>query len=63
VIDRTTRLKNLMEQHKVTTKEVGELLDRSTQTVRCWRCQWESRTIPHHTLAVLEMLLAERVTA
>ena len=61
--DRTTRLKDLMVEHKVTPQQVGKLLDRSTQTVRSWRCQWEARTIPPHVLAVLEMKLAEQVPA
>lgn len=58
--DRTARLKKLMEQHKLTAKDVGALLTRSPQTVKCWRCQWEARTIPAHTLTALEAIIAKR---
>jgi hypothetical protein len=63
VTDRTEQLKKLMADHKLSAEDVGELLTRSPQTVRCWRCQWDARTIPVHTLAVLEMKLATREVA
>ncbi|HEV2680936.1 MAG TPA: helix-turn-helix domain-containing protein [Rhodanobacter sp.] len=58
---RTERLKTLMAAHKLTPAQVGDMLARSPQTVRCWRCQWESRVIPEHTLAVLEMKISAQM--
>jgi len=60
VIDRTARLLHLMKEHQLSSEDVGGMLTRSAHTVRCWRCQWEARTIPEHTLAVLEMKIVER---
>jgi hypothetical protein len=58
--DRTEQLKDLMAEHDLSAADVGELLSRSVQTVRCWRCQWDARTIPAHTLLALRVLIAER---
>lgn len=55
VSDRTERLKQLMKDHGLSVEQVSEMIDRTPHTVRCWRCQWEARVIPAHTLAVLEM--------
>ncbi|WP_441253657.1 helix-turn-helix domain-containing protein [Bradyrhizobium sp. 613_E4_N2_2] len=57
---RTERLRALMAQHNLTSRQVGEILKRSTHTVRCWRSRWEDRAIPEHALALLEIRLAER---
>lgn len=53
--DRTQRLRALMTQHGLTARQVGEVLNRTPHTVRCWRCSWDARTIPEHALALLEI--------
>lgn len=58
--DRTKRLRELMNAHKLKAADVGEMLGRSAQTVRVWRCKHDARTIPNDALKVLEMTLAQR---
>jgi len=57
---RTKRLRDLMAKHNMTAADVAELLDRSPQTVRVWRCKYDARTIPCDALRVLELTLATR---
>lgn len=59
---RKERLRELMTQHKLTARQVGEMLNRSRQTVLCWRSKWEAREIPEHSLELLEIKLAGRTT-
>jgi hypothetical protein len=61
VKDRTKRLKKLMKDHGLSTADVGEMLSRTPHTVRCWRCQWEARVIPAHTLELLEVKISQRM--
>lgn len=58
--ERTERLRALMDAHKLTAAEVGEILGRTAQTVRVWRCNHEARTIPSDALRVLQFTLAAR---
>lgn len=53
--DRTQRLRALMTHHKLTARQVGEVLNRTPHTVRSWRCKWDARIIPEHALALLEI--------
>jgi len=57
---RTKRLRDLMAKHSMTAADVAELLDRSPQTVRVWRCRYDARVIPADALRVLELTLATR---
>lgn len=57
---RKERLRELMAQHKLTAREVGEMLNRDRHTVLCWRSNWEAREIPAHALELLEIKLAGR---
>lgn len=57
---RTERLNSLMRDHKLTARQVGELLNRTPHTVRVWRSRTKDRVIPAHTLEVLELRLAAR---
>lgn len=63
LLDRTAQLKDLMAEHDLKAKDVAELLSRSVHTVRCWRCQWDARVIPEHTLIALRAKLAEQVAS
>lgn len=58
--ERTAKLRALMAKHKLQAADVAEILDRTPQTVRVWRCDYEARTIPADALRVLEMTLAQR---
>lgn len=51
---RTDDLLTLMDEHKLTVKAVGLLLDRKPQTVRIWRCKNNKRQIPKHALELLQ---------
>lgn len=55
----TKLLKELMSQHRLSCKDVAELLDRSVSTVEEWRCA-SSRTISDSHLALLQLRLAAR---
>ncbi|MGO4521146.1 helix-turn-helix domain-containing protein [Dyella sp. 2RAF44] len=57
--NRTQRLIQLMQEHDVTPKEVGEMLGRTAQTVRVWRSRYDARTIPALTLDALELKLSK----
>lgn len=52
----TTRLKDLMARHRVSIKEVAQLLGRSSKTVRMWRSKTEP-SIPDTLLELLELKL------
>lgn len=55
----TQRLKDLMSQHKLSPEQVSELLGRSVQTVREWRCD-NKNNISDNNLELLELKLAAR---
>lgn len=55
---RTEELKELMKAHDLTAERVGELLNRSTMTVRIWRCKYDKRQIPAHALELLKAKVA-----
>lgn len=52
--NRTEQLHQLMATHGLTAEKVGELLNRSPQTVRIWRCKDDKRQIPEHALELLK---------
>lgn len=52
--NRTEQLHKLMAERGLTTEQVGELLNRSPQTVRIWRCKDDKRQIPEHSLELLK---------
>lgn len=56
--ERTRRLHELMREHELRSTDVADLVGRSSQTVRLWRC--ESKIIPSHALIALEFAIAER---
>lgn len=58
----TQRLKDLMSEYNLRIADVAELLDRSVQTVKEWRCQ-NSRNISKNNLELLESKLAHRGAA
>lgn len=55
----TKRLHTLMKIHRLTCKQVGEILDRETITVRIWRVG-KPRIIPRDALKLLEIECASR---
>ena len=55
---RTVRLRKLMADHRLTARQVGDILGRKPHTVRCWKSAWEDRAIPEHALALLELRIA-----
>lgn len=57
----TSRLIRLMDEHKLTAKEVAQMLGRSAKTVRMWRCVSEPE-IPGNLLELLELKLAKAPT-
>jgi len=58
----TQRLKELMTIHDLSISDVAELLERSPQTVKEWRCA-NDRNISNNNLALLELKLAQRSVA
>lgn len=52
--DRRTRLKELMAANRWQCKHVANMLGRTDNTVRIWRCRHAARTIPADQLAILE---------
>jgi plasmid maintenance system antidote protein VapI len=54
---RTERLFKVMESANLSTHDVADILGRSDQTVRIWRC--EAKIIPEHTLHFLETHVAK----
>lgn len=55
----TQRLKELMTLHNLTVADVAELLGRSPQTVKEWRC-CNDQNISKNNLELLELKLAKR---
>lgn len=60
--DRTARLNALMKAHGLSPAAVGQILGRSAQTVRVWRCKWDGRVIPDMALALLEKSITTLAT-
>lgn len=54
---RTKELDTIMRVNKLTPTQVGEMLNRTPQTVRVWRAVTEDRIIPEHALEVLRLRL------
>lgn len=61
--ERTERLRQIMARHKLSAQAVGDILDRSAQTVRGWRCKYDKRAIPVNELKLLELTLAKKPQA
>jgi len=55
--DRTVALDALMRAHKLTARQVGDMLGRKPHTVRCWRSKWRGRVIPTIALELLRTRL------
>lgn len=55
----TTRLRQLMAEHKLKAKDVAAILDRTPKTVRMWRC-CTGPAIPDSLLKLLEHELRAR---
>lgn len=55
---RTAKLRELMSAHNLNDDTVAELIGRKPHTVTIWRSRKARRTIPEHTLALLELKLA-----
>lgn len=55
--ERTVRLLEIMRTRRLKSPDVATMLDRSSQTIRMWRC--ESKIIPDHALTALEVAVAE----
>lgn len=58
--NRTEQLHQLMAERGLTPKQVGELLNRSEQTVRIWRCKDDKRQIPEHALELLKTKVVQQ---
>lgn len=56
---RTARLLELMQDHRVKCPAVGRMLGVSAQTVRVWRCTDETRAISTNNLELLELKLVQ----
>ena len=62
--ERTQRLKTIMRKHRLKPEQVGKLLNRSTMTVRIWCCETDSsKTIPDHSLQLLELKTEQHQSA
>lgn len=59
---RRLRLLELTSQHRLSCRDVGEMLDRHPVTVARWRSDNET-TITDHALALLELILRLRMAA
>ncbi len=56
----TEQLLKLIDDNKLSTKDVAEMLGRTNQTVRIWRSKTGHRVIPDHQLELLRLKLASR---
>lgn len=61
--ERTTALRALMREHKLTARQAGALVGREPHTVRCWRCEGGGRVIPLLALENLQMKLSQQSAA
>lgn len=59
--DRRLRLRELMAEYDLTPGHVGEMVDRSSLTVRAWMSG--NCPITDHTLALIELILRLRLAA
>lgn len=57
--NRTEQLHQLMLTYGLSIERVSELLNRSPQTVRIWRCKDDKRQIPEHSLELLKAKAAQ----
>jgi hypothetical protein len=55
--ERTVRLHEIMRTRRLNSPAVAEMVGRSSQTIRMWRC--ESKVIPDHALTALEVAVAD----
>lgn len=58
--ERTAKLIDLMQAHKLSAADVGRILEKAPQTVRVWRCKGEEKVIPTNELRLLELELAKK---
>jgi hypothetical protein len=58
-MERSKELDALMREHKLTARQVGEMVGREPKTVRNWRSSAD-RPIPMHALQLLKSCLAEK---
>lgn len=56
---KTKKLRQLMQAHKLTANDVADMLHRSPNTVRVWRCKNPQRIIPTDALRLLEIVLSK----
>lgn len=56
--ERTEKLISIMTAHSLTSRDVGQLLGRTEQTVLIWRCK-SGKIIPANLLELLELKLAQ----
>lgn len=61
--ERTKRLREIMEAHRLKSSDVARIMGCSEQTVRIWRCRHEGRVIPAQSLRLLELEIAAKVVA
>jgi len=54
----TEKLRQIMQRHALTSHQVAEILNRSCQTVRIWRCV-NTQDIPDSLLELLELKLTQ----
>lgn len=59
--EKTQTLREIMQKHKLSNKDVGALLGRSAQTVRIWSCANGGRVIPNTALELLQFKVAALV--
>lgn len=53
--ERTKRLRQLMDAHRLKSTDVARIMGCSEQTVRIWRCKNADRIIPAQSLRLLEL--------
>lgn len=55
---RNEELRQLMADHGLTVEAVATMLKRKPTTVRIWRCKYDKRQIPEHSLELLKAKVA-----